>query len=687
MYLKQVTLKNFRKFEELTQSFTQGKNEIKATNEWGKSTLADAIFFVLFGKLYDGRADFTTLKPTRNPSATVSAELVFVLANGAYTTLKKEYAEDWKAERGNDEKTFRGHLTNYYINGVQKKTGKDFDNEVMALFQTAGKLKDTKELAMITSPYYFAQSMTPKERLEFITKIIGEVSAREIIQSNTLLQVIELDLSNRANDDSALETYYRDNIKATAKTMEGLESQIKALQPTEPITAEQEETAKAKRQNVLKALTEIERLKNGDDNQTLAKLRADKTTALENLRTSEANDRKGVNERNGKVIAEVKALEAEQMALYNESIKQRGIITQLQAFTINPNTTKITVLKGEANALAEQYKAVNLRVYKAEPIKCLHCGHESLQSEADFNNRNAEDKKRLKAEYDNKAQTIQLLKSAIETAQKDIATAQAKIEELEPQLTTLETAIATKRLEFGTVVESEATKGFKTILEEIEQGIQAEIGKGFNQTAYEQEKARLNTELQSAQAIITSAQTNRQNLAQAIEHGKVMETHAKAKALLERKQMALAEYRQRKLAILEKRAEQVFPGIKFQFLKKNVGDDNMSQVCNILVQNDTNGLVEFPNANTATRIKVGVKLCGLIAKAIQAEQPFIVIDNAEAIVESNRQFGAEQVILLTAYEEAKQEEVQREQPHIEIIEHQIVADGEQITLFDIGGDK
>ena len=109
----------------------------------------------------------------------------------------------------------------------------------------------------------------------------------------------------------------------------------------------------------------------------------------------------------------------------------------------------------------------------------------------------------------------------------------------------------------------------------------------------------------------------------------------------------------------------------------------MSQVCNILVQNDTNGLVEFPNANTATRIKVGVKLCGLIAKAIQAEQPFIVIDNAEAIVESNRQFGAEQVILLTAYEEAKQVEVQREQPHIEIIEHQIIADGEQISLFDI----
>jgi len=100
-------LENFRKFKDITIDFEQYGNEIIADNKWGKTTIADAIMFILVGKLYSGSSDLQSLKPLHDTSLKVAAELVIATGwDGSnplfpeFVTLRKEYKEDWVTARG-----------------------------------------------------------------------------------------------------------------------------------------------------------------------------------------------------------------------------------------------------------------------------------------------------------------------------------------------------------------------------------------------------------------------------------------------------------------------------------------------------------------------------------------------------------------------------------------------------------
>ena len=51
MRFKTLYLENFRNFKEETIDFNEYMDEIAAPNGWGKTTIADAIMWILTGKL------------------------------------------------------------------------------------------------------------------------------------------------------------------------------------------------------------------------------------------------------------------------------------------------------------------------------------------------------------------------------------------------------------------------------------------------------------------------------------------------------------------------------------------------------------------------------------------------------------------------------------------------------------
>jgi hypothetical protein len=682
MQLKQINLCNFRKFDELVVNFQDGINEIKAPNKYGKSTIADAVFFTLFGKLYDGRSDFTSLKPDHNPRAIVSSELVFQLSSGRTASLRKDYFEEWGTERGNDVPTFKGHVTRLFADGVQVKTASEYNQKVIALFNATDFIKSISDLMLIVSPYHFAKNMTPSDRLNFITSLIGEVRNEDVFRSNEMLRKVEADLITKYSNETAVADYYRQSIKDATKTVADLESQVKALTPSEPITETERQTAEINRTNLQKALLNLEAMKNGEGDPELKRLKESLNALNQDLNASLKSDRENVETANAEIRAKVRELEGKRADIQNR-ISQATVAKMSAERNAQMRDNDSIRHKGEANGIKANYDKEKARVYEAIESKCPCCGHVSIVSEEDWNDAKARNLKALADDFKNKKAQYDLAVTEGNQERFKAQDLEQGIIKLRNDIAPIESEISALNLRMGKVVDSQATISIQQSITETNNKIATIKAQLTASTNYATEKQRLESELAKASAIIDKANADTQNRQRMANLDKQLAEAKATKAKWESKQMLFAEYRKAKLAILEKKASDVFPGITFQFLKKNIADDGVNEVCNILVQTPT-GLVEFPNANTQEQIRIGVKLCGQIAKAIGAEQPFILIDNAEAVTQSNRKFECGQAILLIAHEDEPKTE---DKPKIDTHEINVMHGEEQISLFDIGGDK
>lgn len=131
MKVANIVLTNFKKFKNLTVELGT-KTRIAGYNETGKTTIADAFFWLFFGKSSTGISDISYPKPIingklqRQTDVKVESEVDGVVYS---RTLK----EKWTKKRGTATKEFTGHETVFEINRIPVKK-KDFDNTVKRLF-------------------------------------------------------------------------------------------------------------------------------------------------------------------------------------------------------------------------------------------------------------------------------------------------------------------------------------------------------------------------------------------------------------------------------------------------------------------------------------------------------------------------------------------------------------------------
>jgi hypothetical protein len=521
--------------------------------------------------------------------------------------------------------------------------------------------------------------MTPSDRLTFITSLIGEVKKEDVFRTNEMLRKVEADLITKYGNETAVADYYRQSIKDSTKTVADLESQVKALTPSEPITDTERQTAETNRANLQKALLNLEAMKNGEGDPELKRLKETMNNMFRDLNASMRNDRESVETVNAEIRANIKILQGKQ-ADFQYRINQAQVAKAAAERNAQMHDSDSIHHKGEANGIKSNYDKEKARVYEAIESKCPCCGHVSIVGEEDWNDAKARNLKALADDFKNKKAQYELAVSNANTERENAKKLEDEITKHRTELAPIETEISALNLRMGKVVDSQATISIQQSINETNNKIASIKAQITASTNYATEKQRLEDELAKASAIIDKANADTQNRQRMANLEKQL-TEAKAtKAKWETKQMLFAEFRKAKLAILEKKASDVFPGITFQFLKKNIADDGVNEVCNILVQTPT-GLVEFPNANTQEQIRIGVKLCGQIARAIGAEQPFILIDNAEAVTQSNRKFECGQAILLIAHEDEPKTE---DKPKIETHEINVMHGEEQISLFDIG---
>lgn len=194
MKLVQLNLQNFKGIEFGDFRFTNN-TIIRGDNATGKTTVFDALCWLLFGKDSLDRADFQikTIKngePVHNVNHMVQA--AFDNEDGTGFTLKRIYREKYSNPRGGEVK-LTGHTTDYFINDVpsKEKEYKAFINNMI----------NEDVFKLITNPLFFNEQYTWQNRRKLLLEMCGDVDDASVINSKDELKRLTELLNGRSVDE------------------------------------------------------------------------------------------------------------------------------------------------------------------------------------------------------------------------------------------------------------------------------------------------------------------------------------------------------------------------------------------------------------------------------------------------------------------------------------------------------
>lgn len=187
MKIKNLRLENFQGIKSARFAFDGESACIYGDNATGKTTVFNAVTWLLFDKPSTGAKNYTPKTKGANGdlhNLTNSAEASFIMDDGRIVTLRKDYHEVWKKKRGSATEEFDGHTVDFFIDGVPVKE-KEYTSTIAAFCGGAETMK------MLTMPDYFAEAMPWDQRRKILLEVCGDVSDDDVIAEREELEGLE----------------------------------------------------------------------------------------------------------------------------------------------------------------------------------------------------------------------------------------------------------------------------------------------------------------------------------------------------------------------------------------------------------------------------------------------------------------------------------------------------------------
>lgn len=185
-----LTLENFKCHRYLNLMLNGESVSIFGDNATGKTSVYDALTWLLFGKDSAGNGEKNIdIKPldangeVRDHQAITSVEVEF-LADGESVVFKRTFREVWATRRGSSTPVYEGNISDYFVDGVPQKKN-EYDRRIRELV--------SEELfRMLTSVSYFASAMKWQDRRAVLFDMTGTMSDKEIMgQNDTFAPLLE----------------------------------------------------------------------------------------------------------------------------------------------------------------------------------------------------------------------------------------------------------------------------------------------------------------------------------------------------------------------------------------------------------------------------------------------------------------------------------------------------------------
>ena len=648
-----LELTNFKCFRHKEFSFSSDVNTIRGRNGVGKTTIADAILFCLFGKNTAGQSDLELFKtrsegkviPNLDHSVEMELEITPDICESSVkktVTLRRAIREVWVKRRGSDESVFKNNTVEYFVNG-EAYTQADFKKYIDSLV--------SEDLfRTITNPQHFLSLKWQVQR-DFLARMVGTIAPEEIATTTDLADLVKsLSDTPEGVDIIAYRKHLSYQIKQIKDKLDKipvrLEEQHKAL--PELLDWNALRVQKDDYQKQLDAIHEkYVAIRSGNGGDILRdEIRKEIQTIRTDMEKIEVEQRKLLRLRQDEHDRAVN--EARQK--FNSLVAtQRDLETSLPSFDKLMKRCQETLAQCESDAQAIRDEwAHNLsrtfHFHEADGI-CPTCGQflpEELiaekrqQSEANLN----ADKARIKAELTERAEKVKKLRAEAEEEIKNYEAQKTEVaQHIDETKEQINTAFAEKQK-----LEKITLPTIDDILKENAQYL--DLSKKLSEAQAKLDSVAItqddNTQLADLQAkkaeysqilsevqaqLATKSQYDRiQSLIAGIEQEqKSLVTQLSE---LEKKEDVACQYQDRQNAILEERVNQHFSIVKWRMFRtiNNAGDPVQEPYCECLVD----GIPYGGGLNQAARLNAGLDVLNTLCKHYKVSAP-VLIDNAESV--------------------------------------------------------
>ena len=174
-----LELNKFKNHDHLKIDFGGANAAIWGDNATGKTSVYDALTWLLFGKNSRGDGDKNfEVKPLgldgeiKDHDAITEVEAVLSV-DGESVSLKRTLREIWVTKRGSSVPVFDGNTSEYFIDGVPVKK--------YAFADKVSEIVGEEVFKLLTSVSHFADGISWQDRRAVLFKAAGIASDREIM--------------------------------------------------------------------------------------------------------------------------------------------------------------------------------------------------------------------------------------------------------------------------------------------------------------------------------------------------------------------------------------------------------------------------------------------------------------------------------------------------------------------------
>lgn len=601
---------------------------VYGTNGTGKTTIANAISWLLFDKPYTGEKNYSPKTVDEDGRELHHldhrATATFLKEDGSQITLARSYHEVWKKKRGSSTEEFSGHVTDAYIDGVPVSAGE--------YKRTMEAICTPEQAKMLTDPRYFAKTLHWEDRRQTLLEMCGDVTDAEVIGSSPDLAELWTYLRKPGTQDQYYTVQEFQRIAASRKAELNreltilparIDETIKSIpdlegQPDEEILVRRIHTLEGQK---MALMTQAASLTEDDQLQALRRRKGDIELKIANGRVAYRNALELKNKAANEAIRDLGRAVAEADADY---IAAENMVLML--------TGQIDTLTREREALLRRHAEVKSRAWEGETT-CAACGQPlpedkiqearerfNIQRSRELAEINEQGQQCSRTLIEGKSAELEQAKAAQEAARDKKARAEADLEQAKATVTTdppyEETAeYAALDAERATVAAQAAGQGSNT--QEQKQAIQAEIDALSKQI----------DEAQEARLLHVTARKRRERLAELEKQEKEIAAEYER---FDRGVYLCEEFTRAKVSMLDERINSRFKAVRFRLFKQQI-NGGLQDCCDVLCPT-TSGLTPYDSANNAAQINAGIEIAAALGRHWGKTMPMIV-DNAESVVD------------------------------------------------------
>lgn len=623
---KKIRIRNFRGLVSFDANLEGRSVRISGANGLGKSSVADAITWVLFGKDSRRRTAFP-IDPVDDEgriihNLDVSVELE-MLIDGQPTTLRRRRQEKWVQKRGMTREQLDGHQTTCYIDG-RPLPSSDFSSHVDTI------VKEELFRALTTPDYFPSLPMDQQYRL--LVKIVGTRSLAEIAAKDEEAMKVVDELGQRSIDQYRQGLTY--DLQRTRKELETIPVRLSEVQGfIEQVKAKGADGKTAQRH--AKGIEEKLRQVTQEIDSMAGVVRAenarynDQRAYIQQLRQQRA----AIEDRIEKQNREARTLHQSLVCKAKEELEATEERHTAAKTMLGLHERRLKDLEQQLTDFRSRWEEVERLSFSwnAEEAVCPTCGQPLPQDQADqkrveaemrFNERKMKQQDALDEEGKKLAVSKQRLQDLSAAAREEMATAERLMPEARERLSKAE-AEPIEQADYHDASD------WQRLSSEIDQRM-----KELEQTTQAQEPPQL-------AALRTEEQAYRKELRlleQTIDRSKQIDEYVRREKELQKQRTTLSgdiarmqtrlEAAERLQLMeandLQQRVNDLFPSVRFRLSRELLNGREVGH-CELSVDG-----VPYSGLSTSERINAGLELINALARHYNIVAP-IVIDNAEAV--------------------------------------------------------